>query len=78
MLARRGSLGENHRMEIIVTRMARRKQQAADLAYWLSRPMTERIAAVEELRAKSRATEGAPDAEPRLQRVCRVAPRQGR
>ncbi|MBE7418797.1 MAG: hypothetical protein HS128_13845 [Ideonella sp.] len=65
-------------MEIVASRVSRRLQQAADLAYWLSRPMAERIAAVEALRAQHHATDGAADAEPRLQRVCRVARRQGR
>jgi hypothetical protein len=42
----------------------------SDLAYWLSRPVEERIAAVEKLRSDALA--GRPDAEQRLQRVCRV------
>jgi hypothetical protein len=42
----------------------------SDLAYWLSRPVEERIAALEKLRSDVLA--GRPDAEQRLQRVCRV------
>ncbi len=50
------------------------KDQARDdLRYWLSRPVAERLAAVEQLR---RDHEGVPaDAEPRLQRVCRIVQR---
>ena len=48
-----------------------------DLAYWLSRPMSERIAAVEVLRAQAR-PDGETDAEPRLQRVCRVVRKRAR
>ena len=45
------------------------------LRYWRSRTPAERIAAVEELRRRHMGL--APDdAEPRLQRVCRVAQRQ--
>jgi hypothetical protein len=43
---------------------------ARDLAYWLSRPMAERIAAVEELRRP--VIEALPLAEQRLQSVYRV------
>ncbi len=43
---------------------------ARDLAYWLSRPMAERIAAVEALRQP--VLEALPLAEQRLQRVYRV------
>ena len=53
-------------------------QQAADLAYWLSRPMADRIAAVETLRAQTLSPADPLDAEPRLQRVCRVAQRASR
>ena len=59
-------------------RMPKRRQQATDLAFWLSRPMAERLAAVEALRLQRDAPAESPDAEPRLQRVCRVAQRQGR
>jgi hypothetical protein len=43
---------------------------ARDLAYWLSRPMAERIAAVEALRLP--VVEALPLAQQRLQRVYRV------
>jgi hypothetical protein len=42
----------------------------SDRAYWLSRPVEERIAALEKLRSDVLA--GRPEAEQRLQRVCRV------
>ena len=56
-------------MEKVVTRTTLRGAQS-DLAYWLSRPVEERIAAVESLRRDALAAR--PEAEPRLQRVCRV------
>lgn len=40
-----------------------------DLQYWLSQPVQARLAAVEELRRQV----AGYDAEPRLQRVCRIA-----
>jgi hypothetical protein len=64
-------------MNRTVERIPIRRQAAGDLAYWLARPMAERIAAVEALRTQAEQAP-APDAEPRLQRVCRVAQRQGR
>jgi hypothetical protein len=52
------------------TTLQEANDDARDLAYWLSRPMAERIATVEELR---RPVIGAlPLAEQRLQRVYRV------
>lgn len=48
-------------------------QGAADLRYWLSRPVHERLAAVEQLRQQYIAEHF--DAEPRLQRVYRVTQR---
>jgi hypothetical protein len=56
-------------------RITRLKDQARDdLHWWLSRPPEERIAAVEQLRREHhQVKEG--DAEPRLQRVCRVVQR---
>ncbi|HRZ59760.1 MAG TPA: hypothetical protein P5163_04145 [Rubrivivax sp.] len=65
-------------MERIIEWVPARRQQARDLRCWLSRPMAERIAAVELLRRQALEVAGFPDAEPRLQRVCRVARRQGR
>ena len=44
--------------------------QADDLAYWLKQPVPARLAAVEVLRQDYLRT--LPDAEQRLQRVCRV------
>jgi hypothetical protein len=56
-------------MERVVVRTTLRTAPS-DLDYWLSRPVEERIAAVEKLR--SDAMTGRPDAEQRLQGVCRV------
>lgn len=53
----------------------RKDQAKQDLEYWLSRPMADRIAAVEVLRQEAFAADPSLDAEPRLQRVCRVARR---
>jgi hypothetical protein len=64
-------------MDRIVKRVPKRQQQAADLAFWLSRPMAERIAAVETLRQQAIGASPSTDAEPRLQRVCRVSRRAG-
>jgi hypothetical protein len=57
------------RMDKVVVRTTLRTAPS-DLAYWLSRPVEERIAAVERLRSDAMA--GRPNAEQRLQRVCRV------
>jgi hypothetical protein len=65
-------------MERVVHRTGRTQQLAVDLAYWLQRPMHERIGAVELLRRDWETAVTAGDAEPRLQRVCRVAQRRGR
>jgi hypothetical protein len=75
------SIGDNRGMESIVKNVKRvplRQQPGADLMFWLSRPMVERIAAVEALRRQALEPANSADAEPRLQRVCRVAQRQGR
>lgn len=61
-----------------VKRIPKQQQAAADLAFWLSRPMAERVAAVEALRQSNRSPDESSDAEPRLQRVCRVAQRAKR
>jgi hypothetical protein len=71
-------VNDNRDMEHVVNLVRLHRQQADDLAYWLSRPMAERIAAVEALRTQSVDPARTTDAEPRLQRVCRVARRQGR
>ncbi|MDZ7652893.1 MAG: hypothetical protein U5L03_10245 [Burkholderiaceae bacterium] len=60
-------------MEKVVTRTTLRGAPS-DLAYWRSRPVEERIAALESLRRKALAAR--PDAEQRLQRVCRVTQRE--
>jgi hypothetical protein len=62
-------------MERTVTKVKRQDQAAADLAYWLSRPMVERVAAVEVLRQQAFGLKGDPDAEPRIQKVCRIVQR---
>ena len=65
-------------MERVIRRSSKDRQQSADLAYWLQRSMPERIAAVELLRLDWESSNANADAEPRLQRVCRVAQRRGR
>jgi hypothetical protein len=60
-------------MTVVVARR-RSDEPDDDLDFWLSRPMAERIAAVEVLRR--RVFGGGDDATgPRLQRVCRVVQR---
>jgi hypothetical protein len=56
----------------------RQRQAAEDLTYWRSRPAAERVAAVELLRLQHEGLAEHPDAQPRLQRVCRVAQRAPR
>lgn len=63
-------------MERVIKKIHRNDQAAADLAYWLSRPVAERLAAVEVLRLQAFAGLSTNHAEQRLQRVCRVAQRQ--
>jgi hypothetical protein len=63
-------------MDRVLNKVKRNKQAAADLAYWLARPMAERIAAVELLRQQAFGASAPSDAEQRLQRVCRVTQRQ--
>ena len=65
-------------MQRVATVLYRDQQARADLAYWLSRPVAERIAAVEVLRAEAEEAMPPAHAEPRLQRVCRVAQREPR
>ena len=50
-------------------------QAAEDLSYWRSRTAQERLAAVESLRVLHEGFADNPDAQPRLQRVCRVVQR---
>ncbi len=60
------------------------RQPAEDLAYWLSRPVTERFAAVEWLRQQQHAGDVDPvtgepvDLEAPIQRICRVVQRERR
>lgn len=63
-------------MEPVINKVKRSDEAAADLAYWLSRPMAERIAAVEVLRQQAFGGKAPHDAEQRLQRVCRITQRQ--
>ena len=63
-------------MERVFKKVKRSGEAAADLAYWLSRPMAERIAAVEVLRQQAFGEKAPRDAEQRLQRVCRITQRQ--
>ncbi|XHS79983.1 hypothetical protein ACFJGW_08370 [Burkholderiaceae bacterium UC74_6] len=55
-----------------------KRQAAEDLAFWRARPAAERLAAVEMLRLQHEGIAEQPDAQPRLQRVCRVAQRAPR
>lgn len=73
-----GPTSDKQGMRRIVKLVSKHQQPAADLAFWLSRPMAERMAAVEALRVHAMNPPGSFDVEPRLQRVCRVAERQGR
>jgi hypothetical protein len=53
-----------------VIRIATLKSQPSDYDYWLSRPVTERLDAIEILRKQY--LEFTNNVEPRLQSVCRV------
>ena len=69
-------------MDRVIALVPARQQAASDLAYWLSRPMAERIAAVEFLRQQAEPDAGTgtgtDHAQQRLQRVCRVTQRPAR
>jgi hypothetical protein len=72
-------------MQAVIRIVDVKDQAREDLRYWLSRPMAERVAAVEQLRLdheaflRGQCKEGsAADAEPRLQRVCRIVQRPRR
>lgn len=54
-----------------VIRIVRLKEQQSDFAYWQTKSPQERLAAIELLR-KQYIRFTTKDAEPRLQRVCRV------
>jgi hypothetical protein len=65
----------------VLMRLPRGAQAAADLAYWLSRPVAERLAAVQAVRQQAFGTDANNPAdpsyvEPRLQRVCSVVQRR--
>lgn len=53
----------------VVKLVSKHQQPAADLVFWLSRPMSERIAAVEALREQASDPPEPSDGESRLQRV---------
>jgi hypothetical protein len=53
-----------------VIRVVSLKNQPSDYEYWLSRPVAERLDAIEALRRQY--LEFTKNVEPRLQRVCRV------
>lgn len=57
-----------------VARVVSLSEQGSDLDYWLTRPPEARVAAVEAIRREYHGWED-DDAEPRLQRVCRVLKR---
>ncbi|WP_158218205.1 hypothetical protein [Roseateles puraquae] len=61
-----------------LTITTRQRQVQDDLAFWRSRPAAERVAAVETLRLQYEGLAEHPDAQPRLQRVCRVTQRTPR
>jgi hypothetical protein len=68
---------DNMSMEKVVAKSGLHQQgAAADLAYWLSQPVQARLAAVESLCLQYMQT--LPDADQRLQRVCRVTQLKGR
>ncbi|MDE2143774.1 MAG: hypothetical protein KGJ84_15305 [Elusimicrobia bacterium] len=51
------------------------RSSGRDVAYWLSRPVAERLSAVETLREQSRLFSGKGDM-PRMEKVVRVADRR--
>ena len=62
-------------MQRVLSKVPRSQEARADLAYWRSRTMTERLTALQLLRLQHEGLADSPDAEPRLQRVCRVTQR---
>jgi hypothetical protein len=52
-------------MKLVIDKVERGKQAAADLAFWLSQPMADRIAAVEALRQQAFGSKVPSDAEHR-------------
>jgi hypothetical protein len=71
-------ISDNQNMNRTIQRIPRHQQQATDLAFWLARPMAERLAAVEALRLQATDVTESTDAQPRLQRICRITQRQRR
>lgn len=65
-------------MERVIHEVRRGERAATDLAYWLSRPMSERSAAVEVLRQQAFGVRDGADAEQRLQRIYSVSQRPRR
>jgi hypothetical protein len=65
-------------MTPVLNKVQRGEQAAADLAFWLSLPTAERIAAVEALRQQAMRDKVPDAAEQRLQRACRVVKRPRR
>jgi len=65
-------LGRNKAMHSIQKVVTRKRKGDADPAwtYWVTRPVSERLAMVEELRAEYHGWTDEP--EPRLSRVCRI------
>ena len=66
-------LRDNTRMERVVTKTVLHPgadNRDADLRFWLAQPLEARIAALEALRQQYISTR--PDADTRLQRVCRI------
>ena len=69
---------DNYGMQKALQIVPRQQRADVDTKAWLQRPMAERMAAVELLRQQWEGMQGSPDAEPRLQKVCRVSERRGR
>ena len=64
-----GRFKEMHSIQKVVTRKRKGDDDAAS-TYWVTRPVAERLAMVEELRAEYLGWTHEP--EPRLSRVCRI------
>lgn len=64
----RSPISDSRSIDRIVTLVSKQQQPAADLVFWLSRQIAERIAAVEALRMQAMNPQMSPNAEPRRQR----------
>ena len=64
-----GKIEAMHSIQKVVTRKRKGDDDAA-WTYWVTRPVSERLAMVEELRAEHHGWTHEP--EPRLSRVCRI------